>query len=406
MSRALLIGINYINTPNQLQGCIYDIIEMKSLIVDAYGFNPNNIVSLRDDDLANMPTRSRILQELQKLIAGATPTTQLFLHYSGHGTQVTDTTNPINTTNTTNTTGTEIDGLDECIVPCDYRTAGFIIDDEINAIVKGFKGIGIAIFDSCRNGTIMDLPFTGINSTALSTTEGFYCFSGCHDNQDAIEETMTTTGSNTGLPQGAMTMAFISTIRTLNYYPTISALYTAIAANLQQGGYSQVPQLTSTVITGPNTPFPYDSPNEQLALTQNQLSLEQTLIRTLQAKIELLQPLATLTPSLQAQLESLSVIQEQYAALQIQEVFTRGRIGVLEEQVALIPELQQKADLVPELQNKATILPALQEQVEAMMGQVAVLRPLQNRILELENENSQLQSTIQTLKQQLAALQQ
>jgi len=176
--------------------------------------------------------------------------------------------------------------------------------------------------------------------------------------------------------------------------------------NLQQGGYSQVPQLTSTVITGPNTPFPYDSPNEQLALTQNQLSIEQTLIRTLQAKIELLQPLATLTPTLQAQLESLSVVQEQYAALQIQEVFTRARIGVLEEQVALIPELQQKADLVPELQNKATILPALQEQVEAMMGQVAVLRPLQNRILELENENSQLQTTIQTLKQQLAALQQ
>jgi Caspase domain len=399
--RALLIGINYINTPNQLQGCIYDIIEMKSLIVDAYGFNPNTIISLRDDDPANMPTRSRILQELQKLVVGATSATQIFLHYSGHGTRITDTT----TTNTTNTTGTETDGFDECIVPCDYATTSFITDDEINASIKGFKGIGIAIFDSCRSGTIMDLPFTGITSTALSTIEGLYCFSGCQDNQDAVEETVTTTGSNTGLPQGAMTMAFLSTIRTLNYYPTISALYTAIATNLQQGGYSQVPQLTSTVITGPNTPFPYDSPNEQLAITQNQLAQQQALVTSLQAQIELLQPQATLAPSLQAQLDTLSVVQEQYAALQIQDASNVARIGVLEEQVALIPELQQKADLVPGLQNQVTILPALQAQIESMMSQVAAIGPLQNRTFELQNQNAQYEATIQNLKQHLAALQ-
>jgi len=76
--RALLIGINYPNTPNQLQGCINDVVEMKSLIIDAYGFNPNTIVTLRDDDPSNMPTRARILQELKILLANATSTTRSF----------------------------------------------------------------------------------------------------------------------------------------------------------------------------------------------------------------------------------------------------------------------------------------------------------------------------------------
>jgi hypothetical protein len=172
MSRALLIGINYTNTPNQLQGCIYDVIEIKSLLIDAYGFDPNTIVTLRDDDPANMPTKARILQELQALVTNGS---NLFLHYSGHGTQV------------TNTTGTEADGLDECIVPSDYASAGFIKDDQINAIMKGLKGTGIALFDCCRSGTMMDLPFTGVDPNNLSVNQGFYCFSGCKDNQDSYE---------------------------------------------------------------------------------------------------------------------------------------------------------------------------------------------------------------------------
>ena len=388
--RALLIGINYIGTPNQLQGCIYDVIEMKSLLVDAYGFDPNTIITLRDDDPANRPTRARILQEIQALVANATPSTNIFLHYSGHGTQITD------------TTGTEIDGLDECIVPCDYATANFITDQQINNLVKGLKGVGIAIFDTCRSGTIMDLPFTGIGQG--SPIEGFYCFSGCQDNQDAQEDITNTTGSNTGLPQGAMTMAFISTVRSLNYYPTISNLYTAILANLQQGGYSQVPQLTSSVSTGPNTPFPFSSPNQQLSEQQVLNAALQTQITALQAQVQTLEPQAAQVPSLEAQVQSLSVIQEQYTALLATTATNTSTINTLQAQVQTIPALQAQAALVPQLQNQVAIIPGLQNQMSAMMSQLVSQTAYQKQILQLQNQNAVLEYNMGLLDAEIAAL--
>jgi hypothetical protein len=369
--RALLIGINYTNTPNQLQGCINDVVEMKSLIIDAYGFNPYTIVTLRDDDPSNMPTRARILQELRTLLANATPTTQIFLHYSGHGTNITD-------------TGTdETDRLDECIVPSDYLTAGFITDDEINVIAKGLKGIGLAIFDCCRSGTIMDLPFTGITTTSI---EGFYCFSGCRDNEDAFEETMGTGGSNTGLPQGAMTMTFISTLRDLNYYPTLQTLYSAILTNLQQGGYSQTPQLTSTTPVGSTTPFPFTGPKEQLA---QQLAINASLqaqLQEAQLKLEHFQPQSALVSTLQQQVQTLTGVQRQLVDLQIRDASNTILINQLKWQTNLVPYLQKQADLVPILQNQITLLPGLQMQIDGLTSQLTSQRDLQNRILVLQNQ--------------------
>lgn len=55
----------------------------------------------------------------------------------------------------------ELDGFDETICPLDFRTAGMIIDNEINdTIVKPLKmGVKLhAIIDACHSGTILDLP--------------------------------------------------------------------------------------------------------------------------------------------------------------------------------------------------------------------------------------------------------
>jgi len=354
--RALLIGINYIGTPNQLQGCIYDVIEMKSLLIDAYGFSPNDIITLRDDDPANAPTRTRILQEIQALL---TSPGQIFLHYSGHGTQIKDTTND------------ESDRLDECIAPCDYSTAGFITDDELNVLAKGLKGKGLAIFDCCRSGTIMDLPFTGIT---VPSAEGFYCFSGCQDNQDAVEDTTNTQGSNTGLPQGAMTMAFISTIRSLNYYPTLSALYTAILANLKAGGYSQIPQLTSTVSVGPLTPFPFSSPSQQLNQQQSLVVSLQTQIQELQAQLEQFKAQASLVAGLTAQVRTLATVQARLQALQIQDDANVVLIADLKNQIAAYPALKDQSALVVSLQKQVSHLPGLQRQMEGLIYQIQSMK--------------------------------
>ena len=364
MSKALLIGINYIGTPNQLQGCIYDVIEIKSLLIDAYGFNPNNIITLRDDDPANSPTKARILQEIQTLLASPG---QIFLHYSGHGTQVTD------------TTADESDRLDECIVPCDYAKSGFITDDEINALSKGLKGRGLAIFDCCRSGTIMDLPYTGITAASV---EGFYCFSGCQDNQDAVEDVTGFQGSNTGLPQGAMTMAFISTIRSLNYYPTISTLYTAVLANLKAGGYSQIPQLTSNVTVGPQTSFPFSSPTQQLAE-------QQALTASLQIQLQQAQAQAALVPELQIQVQTLASVQSQLQALQIQDISNQALITNLTLQILCIPALKAQAALVTSLQSQISHIPGLQQQITTLVSQLQSNKALQAQILNLQQQLKQ-----------------
>jgi hypothetical protein len=54
------------------------------------------------------------------LIGGTQPGDSLFFHYSGHGSQVVD------------HSGDEEDGLDETICPVDFKSAGQIIDDEVN----------------------------------------------------------------------------------------------------------------------------------------------------------------------------------------------------------------------------------------------------------------------------------
>ena len=364
---ALLIGINYIGTPNQLEGCIYDVIEIKSLIVDAYGFDPNTIVVLRDDDPSNRPTKARILQELTKLVAASDSSSNTFLHYSGHGTQITDKGND------------EVDKLDECIVPCDYATAGFITDDEINAICKSLKGVGIAIFDSCRSGTVMDLPYSGVNE-ALSTDppEGFYCFSGCTDNQDAVEEAMSTSGSNTGLPQGAMTMAFISTVRTMHYHPTIPALLYTIQLSLHSGGYTQTPQLTSSQPVGHSTPFPFANPNSLYYTTLSTLNQQtainavlQQQVTSLQQQLAILQQQLTLLPILDASAATLSVVQGQNTLLQQQVAALQQQNIALQAQVQTIPTLQGQAARAQWLEGQLGLIPPLQNQIAALMYQAS-----------------------------------
>lgn len=361
---ALLIGINYTGTVNQLQGCIFDVIQMKSLMIDAYGFNPNTIVTLRDDDPANRPTKHRILQELTRLVAQSDLSSNTFLHYSGHGTQIKDTVD-------------EADRLDECIVPCDYATAGFITDDEINAICKPLKGTGFAIFDCCRSGTIMDLPYTGIAVDSSNQQQGFYCFSGCTDSQDVLEGITSTTGSNTGLSQGAMTMAFISTVRALKYYPPITALCQAIQSNLRSGGYQQTPQLSSTVPINSSTPFPFETPvtklNQTLVQLEQQMSANTVLqnqIPALQAHIAALQQQAIAIPTLEASSNTLFIIQQQNAAL-TQQIVT------LQQQLEQLPYLQQQAALVPRLKNQNAMIPILQTQIAGYSRQQGQIQQLQ-----------------------------
>jgi hypothetical protein len=303
--RALLIGANY-SGANQLYGCIMDIIQIQGVLIDAYGFKPEEIMVLRDDDPSNMPTKARILSAFDSLVQ-ANPQF-VYIHYSGHG------------TNTADASRDEADGRDECIVPCDYATAGIITDDVINTSLKRLRATGMAVFDCCRSGTIMDWPFQGINTakSTVSTSGGIYCFSGCQDSELASE----TVSAVTGLPQGAMTTAFIAVIRRLGYYPAIATLYNEIKRELQTNGFTQVPNLTANIEVTPLTPHPLPQPQTQTQVQAQSTNTLQTQIASLQSQITTLQ-------------SQLSSTQSQLTAKQTQITTQQAQLNDLSRQLML-----------------------------------------------------------------------
>lgn len=250
--KALLIGINYVGTPNQLSGCVNDVLEAKRILVEKYKFLPSNILLLTDVEDANisisspkgwvstrLPTKENILKGFQWLIDEATSKSHLYLHYSGHGTYIRD------------LNGDEKDGRDECICPLDFQKSGFIDDDTIRArvaVALPRNASLVAIFDSCYSGSAMDLRFGCLVSPQKqsivedvhysATTAKVVFISGCTDSQtsaDAHEE---------GKDTGAMTYALFKALEGAHYRVSYINLIKKMRTILSEKHYSQVPQLS------------------------------------------------------------------------------------------------------------------------------------------------------------------
>lgn len=174
--RALLIGVSYFATRDAtlLQGTLVDLQRVYRLLTTFGGYRPEDVLVLTDVDVdaekdkgssikflsdkrvrKQWPSKANILEGMEWLVRGANSTSRLFMMYSGHGRQM------------KNKGGDEEDGFDECIVPADFNTAGVILDDvihrlSVSAVPKG--GRLVAVFDSCDNGTVMDLPVDFVKS--------------------------------------------------------------------------------------------------------------------------------------------------------------------------------------------------------------------------------------------------
>jgi regulator of replication initiation timing len=359
--RALLIGANY-SGANQLYGCIFDIIQMKSVLLDVYGFQPSEIITLRDDDPSHMPTKARILQELVALVQSKVQT--VFIQYSGHGTNITDMNKD------------EKDGVDECIVPCDYAKFGIISDDELNAALKGLVSTGLAVFDCCRSGTILDLPYETVNATSTAVTKGgLYCFAGCLDNQLASE----TFADVPGLPQGAMTDAFITVLRKLKFFPTMSVLFDNLKQELKGNGFDQIPQLTSNIEVTHATPFPYD---QVQPIPQNDIFTAQIMALNMQIAALTAQNSALTTPN--------SALTAQNSALIAQITKFNTQVSTLNTQVATLTT--QVATLTTHNSAFTTQVATLTTQNSALNTQVATLTTqnsaLNKQVAQLTSQNS------------------
>ena len=363
--RALLIGCNY-SGANALYGCINDVIQMKGLLIDVYGFDPASIVMLRDDDPSNMPRKERIVRELQALVA-ANPAS-FFLMYSGHGSHIADTSRD------------ETDGRDEVIVPCDMQ---IIKDDELNAILAPYKGTGVALFDCCHSGTILDLRFNGVNTTNTATTAGgLICLGGCQDNELAEE----TFSDVVGLPQGAATAALIAVLRRLKYFPTVEALWTAVKLELKGNGFRQVPQLSSSVEVTKTTPFPFANSNSSAE--------KDAQIAALQAQI------ARLTATTATAATTSATASSTATATQITTLTTTNT--QLQTQVITLTatnaQLQKQAAILSAANGR---IPGLEAQVRTLTVQAAQVPVLQRQV----RDQQTLLAQIPTIKAALAAAQ-
>lgn len=232
--KALLIGVNYFGTSNELRGCINDVHHMRELLVRE-GFNPRDIVVLTDDqrDPQFQPTRDNILRACQWLVAGAQRGDVLFFHFSGHGSQKPD------------DSGMEADGYNETICPVDMRQ---IIDDELwsNLVYPLPSGVRLtAIMDCCHSGTGLDLPFTWNMGWREDENPSHSCgdvqlFSGCQDDQCSSDGDVERFKIG-----GAMTNAFIRAYKAQPFQPYPEFLE-RLRHNLRKAGFSQRPQLSSS----------------------------------------------------------------------------------------------------------------------------------------------------------------
>lgn len=139
--RALLIGIGKYQVLPRLPGTKNDIDLVHQVLVSRYGFSEQDIITVRDE----AATREGMLAAFNKIVQEAGPNDVVYIHYSGHGSQVQD------------LNGDEPDDqLDETLVPADGRTEGVpdITDDELEEILSRLKTPkAVVVLDSCHSGT-------------------------------------------------------------------------------------------------------------------------------------------------------------------------------------------------------------------------------------------------------------
>lgn len=226
MKRALLVGINYVGTPNQLHGCINDINNVAEYLQSARGYAHHSIIMM-SDATHRKPTRVNILNGFNELLQGVRSGDELWFHYSGHGSLQRD------------TNGDEESGADSCICPIDYNRAGFITDDVVRSSLVALVPSGVRLYvvlDMCHSGTGCDLRYkyddssylinssTGVPSRyepsewalrqtsyeykRYAKTSGYvFCISGCQDSQTSADAFLG------GKAAGALTHSLLESLK-------------------------------------------------------------------------------------------------------------------------------------------------------------------------------------------------
>jgi hypothetical protein len=251
--RALLIGINdYPFVSPKLFGCINDVSMMRSLLIRKYNFPPGQITTL----LNEKATRAGMLKAFHDLIAATKPHDTVVIHYSGHGSQISD--------------PAETDGVDETIIPYDYRDSPHgalpITDKQISNMLGELsqKTTNITvILDCCHSGGATKDLLTGtekeiradsrkapsegdflppggrsISENMLKNAAAKYVLlAGCRSDQKSYE-----TKSANGIYGGMLTLSLVNKLSVATERQTWPAIVEDLQTHIRQF-YNQSPEL-------------------------------------------------------------------------------------------------------------------------------------------------------------------
>jgi hypothetical protein len=235
ISSALIVGINYVGTEYELNGCINDANNMRTFALERVC---DNLIMMTDNEKFR-PTKQNILICLTNLMKNSKPGDVILFYYSGHGSNIKD------------NNGDEKDGLDEVLVSVDFES---ISDDELNGLIKRNLRNDVSLFvicDCCHSGTMFDLKYNYNEDSTLTKDidmpGNVYYISGCRDTQTSLE---TFINSQT---QGLLTNCFLSTVKdTSNIF--WNDLMSSIRNKLRDKNVIQLPQLsTSHIVDIKNT---------------------------------------------------------------------------------------------------------------------------------------------------------
>ncbi|MEM1330109.1 MAG: caspase family protein [Planctomycetota bacterium] len=147
-SRALICGINNYKEISDLRGCVNDAHAMRRLLVDQFGFSPDQVEVLLDAQV----TKRRIKDKWEWLIRGARPGDHLVFFIAGHGSQVAA---------DLDESDDEPDLKDEILCMYDMDAtfrdkSGFLRDDELRRLIERVpSGVELtAITDTCHSATV------------------------------------------------------------------------------------------------------------------------------------------------------------------------------------------------------------------------------------------------------------
>ncbi|CAK7231495.1 hypothetical protein SEUCBS140593_007942 [Sporothrix eucalyptigena] len=161
MKKALIIGINYYNQSYQLSGCINDATNVREYLVGDHAFpqDADSMVVMTDDpeneNTLLYPTRANMMNALSWLVQDTSEGDTVWLSYSGHGGQTTD------SDGNRPAADAAIDGLDT-ICPVDFESEGQIDSTTLHRtlVVPLHPQARLTIlFDCCHSGSACALPY-------------------------------------------------------------------------------------------------------------------------------------------------------------------------------------------------------------------------------------------------------